>query len=77
MGLPKPWQDASGCPRGEFDLITDVPGVTVGHFTLLTESLKTGVTVIMPGHGSVFLNKLPARWDLRVPALLSATAAAK
>jgi D-aminopeptidase len=60
MGLPKPWQDASGCPKGALNLITDVPGVTVGHFTLLTESLKTGVTVIMPGHGNVFLNKLPA-----------------
>jgi D-aminopeptidase len=61
MGLPKPlWQDVSDCERGERNLITDVMGVTVGHFTLNTESLKTGVTVIMPQQDDVFQNKLPA-----------------
>ncbi|MDR1020275.1 MAG: P1 family peptidase [Synergistaceae bacterium] len=61
MGLPKPlWQDVSDCGRGGLNLITDVPGVSVGHFTLWTESVKTGVTVVMPCDGNAFRSKLPA-----------------
>lgn len=60
MGLPKPLaQDISDCGRGRLNLITDVPGVTVGHFTLPEGSVRTGVTVVMPD-GNAFQSKLPA-----------------
>jgi D-aminopeptidase len=61
MGLPKPlWQDVSDCERGGLNLITDVPGVSVGHFTLRADSVKTGVTVVMPHDGNAFQSKVPA-----------------
>jgi D-aminopeptidase len=61
VGLPELlWQDVSDCGRGTRNLITDVPGVTVGHFTLGAGNIKTGVTVVMPQQDNVFLNKLPA-----------------
>jgi D-aminopeptidase len=46
---------------GKKDAITDVPGVKVGHFTLIMgDSVNTGVTAIIPGPGNIFQNKLPA-----------------
>lgn len=45
---------------GKRNKITDVPGVTVGHYTVDTEEHKTGVTVIMPCQDNMFLNKLTA-----------------
>jgi len=37
-------------PRGEFNAITDVPGVKVGHTTLIEgKNIRTGVTVVIPG----------------------------
>lgn len=47
-------------PAGPRNLITDVPGVTVGHVTLDTERFKTGVTVVMPCAENPFFHKLPA-----------------
>lgn len=45
---------------GRLNKITDVPGVTVGHFTVDTEDHKTGVTVILPCMDNPFVNKLTA-----------------
>lgn len=47
-------------PSGPRDLITDVPGVTVGHATLDEGAIQTGVTVVMPHGGDPFLRKVPA-----------------
>lgn len=46
--------------RGKNNLITDVPGVTVGHCTVDTERHKTGVTVILPCPDDIFRNKMVA-----------------
>ncbi|MFX3674938.1 MAG: P1 family peptidase [Paenisporosarcina sp.] len=51
--------------KGALNLITDVPGVQVGHVTLDkklndTDSICTGVTAILPHLGNSFLNKVPA-----------------
>ena len=45
---------------GLLNKISDVPGVTVGHYTVDTEDHKTGVTVIMPCQDNMFVNKLTA-----------------
>ena len=45
---------------GPLNKITDVPGVTVGHYTVDTNEHKTGVTVIMPCQDNMFVNKLTA-----------------
>lgn len=45
---------------GPLNKITDVPGVTVGHYTVDTEEHKTGVTVIMPCQDNMFSSKLTA-----------------
>lgn len=45
---------------GPLNKITDVPGVTVGHWTADTEDHKTGVTVILPCRENIFVNKLTA-----------------
>ncbi|WP_265456389.1 P1 family peptidase [Enterococcus sp. HY326] len=42
------------------NLITDVPGVKVGHQTILNSQFKTGVTAILPHTDNLFLEKLPA-----------------
>lgn len=48
-------------PAGQFNAITDVPGVKVGHTTLVKgDSVRTGVTAILPFSGNVFQNKVPA-----------------
>lgn len=45
---------------GTFNNITDVPGVKVGHTTLIKgDSIRTGVTAILPFDGNVFQNKIP------------------
>lgn len=55
-----------GFPIGIFDTgknnaITDVPGVTVGHLTCIEgDSIRTGVTAILPHQGNIFKNKVPA-----------------
>lgn len=46
---------------GENNAITDVPGVLVGHSTLVEgDSIRTGVTAIMPHSENVFQQKVPA-----------------
>ena len=46
---------------GEYNAITDVPGVTVGHVTKIQgEDMRTGVTAIVPHQGNIFKNKVPA-----------------
>jgi D-aminopeptidase len=48
-------------PRGSFNAITDVPGVLVGHTTLIkNDSIRTGVTAILPHHENLFQQKVPA-----------------
>jgi len=46
---------------GKLNAITDVSGVSVGHTTLIEgDSIRTGVTVILPHEGNVFQEKVPA-----------------
>ncbi|KQU60065.1 P1 family peptidase [Rossellomorea marisflavi] len=45
---------------GEDNSITDVKGVTVGHTTIDDGPHQTGVTAILPHHGSLFKDKLIA-----------------
>ena len=46
---------------GPYNAITDVAGVRVGQTTLiLGDSIRTGVTVVLPHEGNVFQNKVPA-----------------
>ena len=47
-------------PCGPRNAITDVPGVTVGHYTIDTPEHQTGVTVVMPAPHNLFAHKLPA-----------------
>ena len=58
MGLDKSFKIdlKSRYEAGKRDLISDVPGVTVGHCTVKSEdgSVNTGVTAIMPHQGNIF-----------------------
>jgi len=46
---------------GEYNAITDVKGVKVGHTTLhIGDSIRTGVTAILPHTGNIFQEKVPA-----------------
>ena len=47
-------------PAGPRDTIADVAGVTVGHATVATGDLQTGVTVVRPHQGDPFRDKVPA-----------------
>jgi len=48
-------------PVGPKNSITDLAGVTVGHTTLiLGDSIRTGVTAILPHEGNIFQHKVPA-----------------
>lgn len=48
-------------PTGTFNAITDVAGVKVGHATLVKgDSVRTGVTAILPFDGNIFQHKVPA-----------------
>ena len=45
---------------GELNAITDVSGVMVGHKTLIVgDSIRTGVTAILPHPGNIFQQKVP------------------
>ncbi len=47
-------------PTGERNSITDVAGVKVGHKTIIKgESVRTGVTAIVPHGGNLFKEKVP------------------
>jgi D-aminopeptidase len=48
-------------PPGPLDAITDVPGVLVGHETVVEgDSVRTGVTAVLPHGGNLFQEKVPA-----------------
>jgi len=48
-------------PPGKNNAITDVPGVRVGHTTLIKgDNVRTGVTAILPHTGNLFQDKVPA-----------------
>ncbi|HEX2189432.1 MAG TPA: P1 family peptidase [Longimicrobiaceae bacterium] len=48
-------------PPGALNAITDVPGVRVGQVTLREgDSVRTGVTAVLPHAGSLFADKVPA-----------------
>jgi len=46
--------------KGVNNLITDVPGVKVGHWTCKDGDHQTGVTVVIPGENNPFIRKLTA-----------------
>ena len=62
MGLPENsgFDLRAKWPRGERDLITDVPGVKVGHVTLKEGDVHTGVTAVLPHGGNCFRDKVMA-----------------
>ncbi|QIB68673.1 P1 family peptidase [Aminipila butyrica] len=64
MGLPKDCELSIRCrfKKGEKNLITDVPGVKVGHVTLIDQEkdIHTGVTAILPHTENLFRNKVLA-----------------
>ncbi len=47
-------------PSGTRNAISDVLGVTVGHCTLAQGPVQTGVTVVKPHSGNLFLDRVPA-----------------
>jgi len=48
-------------PPGRWNAITDVAGVRVGHATVrLGDSVRTGVTAILPHAGNLFVDRVPA-----------------
>ena len=48
-------------PTGKHNAITDIAGVKVGHTTLMRgDSIRTGVTTILPHPGNLFQQKVPA-----------------
>ncbi|KJS11366.1 MAG: aminopeptidase [Hoeflea sp. BRH_c9] len=47
-------------PPGPLNMITDVPGICVGHRTLSGNGLATGVTAILPHGGDLFREKVRA-----------------
>ena len=47
-------------PPGPLNSITDVDGVTVGHFTVVRDgNVRTGATAILPHNGNLFREKVP------------------
>lgn len=62
MGLPENsgFDLHAKWPRGKRDLITDVPGVKVGHVTLKEGDIHTGVTAVLPHGGNCFQDKVMA-----------------
>ena len=48
-------------PTGQFNAITDVAGVRVGHSTIIEgNDIRTGVTAIIPGSGNLYTHPVPA-----------------
>ena len=53
--------DVGILPVGDFNAITDVDGVEIGHKTIIKgDSVRTGVTVILPHGGNLYRQKVPA-----------------
>lgn len=52
--------DVGILPAGQYNAITDVKGVKVGHVTLIDgKDMNTGVTAVIPHEGNVFQEKVP------------------
>jgi D-aminopeptidase len=50
---------------GPLNAMTDVPGVRVGHATVISgESVRTGVTAILPHNGNLYQQRVPAALHL-------------
>lgn len=48
-------------PTGQWNAITDVEGVMVGHKTVIeADDIRTGVTAILPHSGNLFRDRVPA-----------------
>ena len=48
-------------PTGEYNAITDVAGVRVGHKTVIEgDDIRTGVTAIIPAPGNLYTHPIPA-----------------
>lgn len=48
-------------PPGPLNAITDIPGVLIGHFTLIQgDDIRTGATAILPHGSNLFQEKVPA-----------------
>ena len=48
-------------PTGQYNAITDVEGVLVGHETIIEgDDVRTGVTAIIPGPGNLYTHPIPA-----------------
>ena len=62
MGLPENsgFELYSKWPRGRRNLISDVPGVTVGNVTIHEGDVHTGVTAVLPHGGNLFREKVMA-----------------
>ena len=60
MGISSKTMKFGRLKKGPRNLITDVPGIRVGHVTLASGAVQTGATVILPCGDSPFRNKLPA-----------------
>lgn len=53
--------DIGVMPSGPLNAITDVPGVKVGHTTLIRgDDIRTGATAVVPHGGNLYLEKVPA-----------------
>ncbi|HZW83003.1 MAG TPA: P1 family peptidase [Candidatus Deferrimicrobium sp.] len=61
--------DFGTLPTGKFNAITDVPGVTVGHVSLIRGQgrlipgqgpVRTGITAVLPHGGNLYTQKCPA-----------------
>ncbi len=46
--------------KGDRNLISDVEGVKVGHFTIHDGDIHTGVTAVLPHYGNIFKEKVMA-----------------
>jgi D-aminopeptidase len=44
-------------PAGTLNSIADIPGVRVGHYTLVRGDIRTGVTAVLPHAGNLFRDK--------------------
>lgn len=51
-------------PTGSRNLITDVPGVRVGHHTVRIGEINTGVTAVLPHDGNLYRRKILAACDV-------------
>lgn len=45
-------------PPGPLNAITDIPGVRVGHVSLSRDTLRTGVTAVLPHGGNLYRDKV-------------------